>query len=799
MSKGISEIFSAIVRSLRGPDAAPGKVSIALSEDMLGSSIYARKLHPSIFQSVLADGAPDEEEADRRANGGAMPTSPQESKRLLVGEKLKAANEAIIGAGEQLAELSSEPIAHYVRRLMQLIEAQHCQIAFIGQMNAGKSTLINAFIGSPRFLPAEITPWTTVVTNLYFGVPKLPRGGAVFEFFDEDEWDRLADGSGRVRTLTKELMPNFPWENLYDQVGKMKRRAEEKLGPRYEELLGQQHTFQTITPDLLEKYIAAESPLAESLDTAGEFSMITKAAHLYFDLSSFFYPTVVIDTPGINDPFLVRDEITRQNLERANIQVIVVTARQPLSEADLDLVRILRGLKKENFIIFVNKADEIEDFEAHSGAIVERIRMLLAREFPSANIPIITGSAQWAEVALSGDQDEIAAIAQANNIMPAHGLIGQSENPFWLSDAGLKDTLLSEAVLARSGILDLALAVSDILRNGPIAQRARYAVCALTAISRNGQRRAEAVAALAETLDAAGDVATPGRAEIAERIGRNLDDAKTNRDLAAQIIEETERNYAEIVDSCRVKLVEALRQDFDIEALLFPKDGDAPAPVALHHVKGFFPSRLRMLLEEAYLGAFHVLLLQANLIADEAQRQIQTQIDAAADKLDLAVEMPPLPLLKSSPSVAALAEPMPTEFVGAGQVRKSALPLEGSGNGELLAAVNAQFETIVEKLARSAEEELRTTASFVLDHFRATALGTLESVINAKKAILDACEAAPIAQHAELSSSSQQGPNGLSDLRAQAETFRRVEASLASIAIANEGDAEPASPRAGAT
>jgi hypothetical protein len=114
-------------------------------------------------------------------------------------------------------------------------------------------------------------------------------------------------------------------------------------------------------------------------------------------------------------------------------------------------------------------------------------------------------------------------------------------------------------------------------------------------------------------------------------------------------------------------------------------------------------------------------------------------------------------------------------------------------------AVNAQFETIVEKLARSAEEELRTTASFVLDHFRATALGTLESVINAKKAILDACEAAPIAQHAELSSSSQQGPNGLSDLRAQAETFRRVEASLASIAIANEGDAEPASPRAGAT
>jgi hypothetical protein len=98
-------------------------------------------------------------------------------------------------------------------------------------------------------------------------------------------------------------------------------------------VLGKQHSFEVVTPGLLERYIAAESPLDDD-DTAsaGEFSIITKAAHIYSDLTSFLYPTVIIDTPGINDPYLIRDEITRQNLERGNIFVIVLTAHQPLSK-----------------------------------------------------------------------------------------------------------------------------------------------------------------------------------------------------------------------------------------------------------------------------------------------------------------------------------------------------------------------------------------------------------------------------------------------------------------------------------
>ena len=44
-----------------------------------------------------------------------------------------------------------------------------------------------------------------------------------------------------------------------------------------------------------------------------------------------------------------------------------LTARQPLSRADLNLLRLLKGLSKDRIVVFVNKVDELE-------AIGERCR-----------------------------------------------------------------------------------------------------------------------------------------------------------------------------------------------------------------------------------------------------------------------------------------------------------------------------------------------------------------------------------------------------------------------------------------
>ena len=245
MSRGLVEIIGSIFAGRRkaGDTLPPAEIRLPGGGEPAG--MYSRNPHSSILASVLA--APAQAPVEKRVGRARL------SKGVGVGEELRKARETLLASGEELARLCDPAAAGYIRRLLAMVEAQHCSIAFIGQMNAGKSSLINAFVGAPQLLPTEITPWTTVVTNLYFGIANQPTSGALFEFFSPAEWQQLAEGTVRVRALTEQLMPDFPWEDFYRQVGNMRQKAQEKLGARYAELLGTQHTVPAVTLDVLEK------------------------------------------------------------------------------------------------------------------------------------------------------------------------------------------------------------------------------------------------------------------------------------------------------------------------------------------------------------------------------------------------------------------------------------------------------------------------------------------------------------------------------------------------------------------
>jgi hypothetical protein len=98
----------------------------------------------------------------------------------------------------------------------------------------------------------------------------------------------------------------------------------------------------------------------------------------------------------------VRDEITRRALESADIYVVVLTARQALSSADVALLRILRGLHKERIAVFINRVDELGDLVHDVPAIMKHVQAGLRREFPTSEIPVVAGSALWAEIAIRG-------------------------------------------------------------------------------------------------------------------------------------------------------------------------------------------------------------------------------------------------------------------------------------------------------------------------------------------------------------------------------------------------------------
>lgn len=777
MRKGFSEILRSMFAGRQEDGDAKLLPEIELSLNGASTGMYSLSRHASISRSVMSQ--QETIGIDRSARpGSAEPAEDNASvsKKIAVGEELRIAHETISAAGQSLVNSSDRTTADYIGRILAMTEGQLCQIAFIGQMNAGKSSLINALIGAPDFLPTEITPWTTVVTNLYFGVPNKPAGGAFFEFFNETEWRQLAEGSGRVRSLTERTIPNFPWESFHQQVSEMRNRAEKQLGPRYQELLGKQHSYDIVIPGLLERYIAAESPLDdEGTATAGEFSIITKAAHIYSDLTSFLYPTVVIDTPGINDPYLVRDEITRQNLERGNIFVIVVTARQPLSTADLDLLRILRGLRKDNIIIFINKIDEIDDFESHTPAIVERTKALLRREFPNRDIPVITGSAYWADVALRDDVGELHELMGANeSSFSSPSLAVDGSKSFWLSDPSAQQAVMAEAILARSAIPDLGVAISDMLRTGPVAASLRYAASALLALSKNELTRTEPNAELVRALIAgAGDASAT--AKIADEHQVKLGETAEVRQLIDETINQAQANYTTIMEVTERKLIERLRarlrQDLAASEAQATDTSNAPsATVRLPII-----SRLRSQIEAEFSDQFRDALSRTNAVTHDTEQKLQDNVGRAAAALNMGIEYPFLPALNCSPSLAALSDPIAIELGGSAFSSSWTGKLSPAEQDELKSVIESQFEAIIEKLSESARKELEKTTQFILDHFRSHASNCLKLTIDQRKAIISECMggAAP----------SEKLETQLKRLEGNAGEYRSIAKGLSAIAI----------------
>lgn len=342
----------------------------------------------------------------RRSLTGLLAVSPAFAG---MGEPLERVRRELMARGRDLAEAVEPAYAAPVGEALRYLEAQSCRVAVIGQVKAGKSSFINALVGRPGLLPSDVNPWTTVVTNLHFYQAPQPAESAVFSFFDNDEWGRLAESGGMLRDLTERLVPGFSPDLLRSQLHSMRLRAEQRLGPSFATLLGQRHTYPAVAPDVLARYVSAGG---QEVAIAGEswLSDITKTADLFFGSERTGFPVTLVDTPGTNDPLLVRDEITRQSLGSADIYVVVLTAQQPLAIGDLALLRLLRGLHKERIVIFVNRIDGIGDIAGGTRRIVEHVEARLAEEFGQGRLPIVVGSARWANAALGGDPAEIASL-----------------------------------------------------------------------------------------------------------------------------------------------------------------------------------------------------------------------------------------------------------------------------------------------------------------------------------------------------------------------------------------------------
>ncbi|MBV1927728.1 MAG: dynamin family protein, partial [Rhodobacteraceae bacterium] len=188
---------------------------------------------------------------------------------------------------QTLDKMAGPETSQSVARLRRYLAEFEPNVTLLGQVKSGKTSLVNAMAGWADLLPSDVNPWTSVVTSLHL-TPDSRRHevAARFSFMSEDEWSRLLTRGGRLGELAGRSGADSELKKIQTQVQSVWDKARQRLGRKFELLLGQQHEYGYFDKNLLERYTC----LGDDFDTEtdadddngqGKFADITQSADLY--------------------------------------------------------------------------------------------------------------------------------------------------------------------------------------------------------------------------------------------------------------------------------------------------------------------------------------------------------------------------------------------------------------------------------------------------------------------------------------------------------------------------------------
>jgi hypothetical protein len=198
-------------------------------------------------------------------------------------------------------------------------------------------------------------------------------------------------------------------------------------------MLGQQHNYGYIDGDLIERYVCLGDDFEDDFETSqaqGRFADITKSAEVFMHRPELPMPLCIRDTPGVNDTFMIREQITIRAIRESRICVVVLAAHQALSSVDMALIRLIANVKSREVIIVVNRVDELSDPENQIPEIRDSIRRTLADHDGPQDAQLLFTSAQIAAAAFEGRTEDvdISASAPLRRWAEAEGILSGAED-----------------------------------------------------------------------------------------------------------------------------------------------------------------------------------------------------------------------------------------------------------------------------------------------------------------------------------------------------------------------------------
>lgn len=223
-----------------------------------------------------------------------------------------------------------------MERFLRLCREPEFQIAFVGTIKTGKSTLINALLGH-NYASMAVTPETAALTKFR----SSPQDYVDVTFYSAQEWKRL-------------------WDS--------RTSAADAFMKEYKELCAESEKEKWVGHTPIHKELANEGIECE----LARWSSSRSAVHYFVKeievgISSlpadFPKQVVFVDTPGLSDPVAYRSEITRQYIRNANAVFICVEA-QKLQMEEINTISSVFSFSSHNkskVHIIASKWDKLND------------------------------------------------------------------------------------------------------------------------------------------------------------------------------------------------------------------------------------------------------------------------------------------------------------------------------------------------------------------------------------------------------------------------------------------------------
>ncbi|MFY4763090.1 dynamin family protein [Aliarcobacter butzleri] len=231
---------------------------------------------------------------------------------------------------ELKTDLTNKEILGELENTHNYLNNQKFSIGITGVMNAGKSTMLNALMGR-EILGSAVVPETANLTI----VKHNPTDNAKVYYWNEQEWDRIKKSASQL-------------ESMKDFVEETNRI----FGDNLKNYIKPVSRFDEIDIKDLSSYTSAEA--------SDKKCNLVKYVELGSKLDFLSDGIEIVDTPGLDDPVIQREEITKEYISQCDMMIHLMNVSQSATLKDVEF--IIDALLYQNIsklLVVITRADTV--------------------------------------------------------------------------------------------------------------------------------------------------------------------------------------------------------------------------------------------------------------------------------------------------------------------------------------------------------------------------------------------------------------------------------------------------------